>query len=62
MDEKVLFEEDQKKIDDSVRLHAMGSHQIGEIAEISATLYDRGVDVVRELQRLQRVFNVGNAE
>jgi hypothetical protein len=56
MREKVLFDEDQKKINGSVENHAIGSYQIGEISKLSATLYDSGVDVVKELQRLKRFY------
>lgn len=58
MEEKVLFDDDQKKINDAVRLHAMGSYQIGEVAKLSALLYDRGIDVIQQLKALHRKYNV----
>jgi|GEM_PF-3255317 len=60
MERKILFSEDQNKIDESVEYHAMGSYQIGEVARISSLLYDRGVDVIRELENLCHKFNVKN--
>ncbi len=60
MEQKILFDEDQKKVEESVEFHAMGSYQVGEIARLSSLLYDRGVDVIRELENLCRRFNVKN--
>lgn len=56
MESKVLFEEDQKKIEDSVMNYPMGSHQIGEIARLSALLYEKGINVEIELKRLCNKF------
>lgn len=60
MNNKALLNEDQKKIDDSVEYHSMGSYQIGEVARLSSLLYVRGVDVNKELENLCRKFNVNN--
>ncbi len=38
----------------------MGSYQIGEVARLSSLLYDRGVDVNKELENLCRKFNMNN--
>ncbi|MEL3959508.1 hypothetical protein NST17_20360 [Caldifermentibacillus hisashii] len=51
--EKALYEEDQKKIEEAVVKHAMGSYQMGEVAMLSAWLYDRGIDVIKYLQALK---------
>lgn len=60
MRRKILFDEDQKKVDNSVEYHAMGSYQIGEVARLSALLYDMGIDVIKELENLCRKFNVND--
>lgn len=60
--EKALFDEDQKKIEDSVEYHAMGSYQIGELARLSALLYDRGVDVIKEIEKLHYKFGIEKRE
>lgn len=59
-DNNALFKEDEEKIDDSIIYHSMGSYQIGEIARLSALLYDRGVDVIKELEKLHHKFNINN--
>jgi len=56
----VLFSEDQKKIEDAVEYHAMGSYQVGEVAKLSALLYDRGIDVIKELEKLHCKFVIRN--
>jgi len=59
-DTVTLFEEDHKKIEDAVNLHPMGSYQIGEIARLSTTLYDRGIDVIKQLESLHLQFGINN--
>lgn len=54
----VLFPEDQKKIEEAVTLYPMGSYQIGEVARISALLYEQGVNVVEQLKYLCEVYSV----
>lgn len=56
--ESALFTEDQMKIEESVLYHAMGSYQIGEIARLSALLYDRGIDVIKHLEKLHNDFGI----
>jgi hypothetical protein len=58
----VLFDDDQKKIEDAVLYHPMGSYQIGEIARLSALLYDKGVDVVKYLEKLHDAFGINSKE
>ncbi len=55
---KVLFDEDQKKIEDAVTYYPLGSYQIGEIAELSALLYERGIDVIKELNKLHIKYRI----
>ncbi len=38
MKENMLFEEDQKKIENAVEYYNMGSYEIGEIARLSALI------------------------
>ncbi|MCY8011273.1 hypothetical protein MOB66_02250 [Bacillus haynesii] len=52
MKENMLFEEDQKKIENAVEYHNIGSREIGEVARLSALLCDKGVNVIKELQKL----------
>ncbi|KUL16233.1 hypothetical protein P4T28_15400 [Bacillus paralicheniformis] len=52
MKENVLFEEDQKKIENAVEYHNMGCSEIAEIATLSALLCDKGVNVIKELQKM----------
>lgn len=57
---KVLFEEDQKKIEYYVLKYPLGSYQIGEIAKLSALLYERGINVIDELNKLHSKYGVHN--
>ncbi|WP_368900784.1 hypothetical protein [Oceanobacillus oncorhynchi] len=50
--ESALFLDDQKKIEKAVQDYPMGSYQIGEIAMVSALLYERGIDVEKHLRSL----------
>lgn len=56
--ESVLFPDDQQKIEDAVVKYPMGSYQIGEIARLSALLYDRGIDVEKQLINLCNRFGI----
>lgn len=59
---EVIFPEDRKKIEESVMLYPMGSYQIGEVARISALLYEQGVNVVEQLKYLCEIYNVKQKE
>ena len=54
----VLFSEDLKKINYYVSNYPMGSYQMGEIARLSALLYERGVDVKKHLEFLCKHYRV----
>ncbi|PAD70604.1 hypothetical protein CHH83_02035 [Bacillus sp. 7586-K] len=60
MKESALFTEDQMKIEKAVIFHTMGSYQIGEIARLSSLLYDRGVDVIKHLEKLHKDYGINN--
>lgn len=62
MKETLLFDDDQKKIEEAVLYHAMGSYQIGEIAYLSALLYDRGINVIKELEKLSHASDISVTE
>jgi len=51
-DNKILFDEDQLKIENAVIKYPLGSYQIGEIARLSGLLYGEGVDVIYKLEQL----------
>jgi hypothetical protein len=53
--DQILFPKDQKKIEEAVVFHTMGSNQIGEIARISSSLYDDGIDVIEHLKELHEI-------
>ena len=57
MNKQILFNEDIEKINNAVVNYPLGSYQIGEIAKLSGLLYQEGVDVVRELEKLCRKYN-----
>lgn len=44
-----LFPEDLKKIEVAVLYYPMGSYQAGEVARLSALLYERGIDATKQL-------------
>lgn len=54
--EVALFEEDIKKIVESVIKYPLGSYQIGEIARISAHLYEKGINVVDVLNNIKNKY------
>ncbi|MGG2091323.1 hypothetical protein AB1283_00975 [Bacillus sp. S13(2024)] len=56
MESNILFEEDQRKIEDAVMNYPMGSYQAGEVVRLSALLYDKGVNVENELKKLCNKF------
>lgn len=60
--DKVLFAEDQKKIEDAVQYYPMGSYQVGEIARLSSLLYERGINVIDELNKLHRKYGISDRE
>lgn len=62
LDNSVLFEEDQTKINNAVVRYPMGSHQIGTIAELSSLLYERGVDVTSILISLCKTYGISTQE
>lgn len=49
LNNKILFDEDLEKIEQAVVKYPMGSYQIGEIARVSALLYNEGIDVLDAL-------------
>ena len=55
---KVLFDEDQDKINNAVHRYPLGSYQMGVIAELSGLLYERGVDVAGVLASLCKTYGV----
>ena len=58
----LLFVEDINKIKIAVSDYPMGSHQVGEIVRLSGLLYDRGVDVVGQLNVLCRKYKVSTKD
>lgn len=60
MKDKVLFDDDQKKIEDAVMNYPIGSYQAGEVVRLSALLYDRGVNVENELKKLHNKFGISD--
>ena len=52
MSNQVLFDDNIEKINNTVQYYPLGSYQVGEIAKLSGLLYQEGVDVVKELEKL----------
>lgn len=56
--DSVLYPEDQKKIEEAVQYFPMGSYQIGEIARLSALLYNEGIDVEKRLIEMCKTYGI----
>ncbi|GLO66235.1 hypothetical protein [Oceanobacillus kimchii] len=57
-----LFTEDQKKIENAVQYYPLGSCQIGEIAMMSAKLYEKGIDAEKQLKLVCDKYSVSTNE
>lgn len=53
-----LFQEDLEKIESACAYYPLGSYQIGEIARLSGYLQEKGVNVLIELQKLCKIYEV----